>query len=239
MKSNKLFILLLLLFEKIKASIHETFIVSKILIYNYRNFKKNNVTRRSVYIDCGSNLGQGYDFFSRHFPKSNFDHILVEPNPSCIQELKFKYLKDGADDRVSIIGKAADVKDGTALFYGLNNADKGRYSDGASIQEFHNSALYSIDKEEAIEVETFDFSSFINNVSKKYEKIIVKMDIEGSEYGILNKLLIDKNAKYIDLIFVEFHSAYMIDNQKKTFRVLEKTLVNSFRKLGVEFYIWR
>ena len=239
MKSNKLIVLILQLLEKIKISIHETYIVSKIFIYNYKNFKKNKVTNRCVYIDCGSNLGQGYDFFSRYFPISHFDHVLVEPNPFCIKKLKDKYLKNSNDNTLSIIGKAADVKDGSALFYGLNSVDKGEYSDGASIQEFHNSALYTLDKEDAIEVETFDFSLFINKIHDKYEKIVVKMDIEGSEYGILSKLLEDENAKYIDLIFVEFHSNYMIDSEKQIFRVMEKTLKKSFRKLGVEFYIWR
>ncbi len=239
MKSNKLFVLVLQLLEKISVSIHETYIVSRIFIFNYKYFKKNKVTRRSVYIDCGSNLGQGYDFFSRYFPISNFDHVLVEPNPFCVKVLKDKYLKNSINKTLSIIGKAADVKDGSALFYGLNNVNKGEYSDGASIQEFHNSALYTLDKDDAIEVETFDFSSFINDCHNKYEKIVVKMDIEGSEYGILNKLLEDGNAKHIDLIFVEFHSAYMVDKQKHTFSTLEKDLINSFRKLGVEFYIWR
>jgi FkbM family methyltransferase len=238
LKSNKLFFSLLYLVQKIKNEIHEKYIVFKIYVFNY--FKINKLSKKGLYIDCGSNLGQGYDFFSKYFPISKFDHVLVEPNPNCIFELNKKYLNNiNEQNSLKIIGKAADIKEGTALFYGLNNEEKGQYSDGASIKEFHNSALYEINKKTALEVETFDFSMFINNSSKNYDLIIVKMDIEGSEYSILKKLLADDNAKYIDLIFVEFHSSYMVKTQKNEFKKLEKHLTKSFRKLGIEFYIWR
>ncbi len=238
MKSNKLILLILTLLNKIKIRVHEKYIVLKIHIFNYS--KKNKLTKKGLYIDCGSNLGQGYDFFSKYFPITKFDHIMVEPNPSCIIELKKKYLKNNSNSKnLIIIDKAADIKDGTAFFYGLNNKEKGKYSDGASIQDFHNSALYTLDKNDVVEVETFDFSKFINKCRINYDLIVLKMDIEGSEYGILSKLLTDDTAKYLDLIFVEFHSAYMVKEKKIEFETIEKLLIKSFRKLGIEFYIWR
>ena len=238
MKLNKPILLILALAEKIKREFHEKYIVIKIYIFN--NLKLNKSSKKGLFIDCGSNLGQGYDFFSKYFPISRFDHVLVEPNPNCIFELENKYLNKGMQlGSLKIISKAADIKDGKALFYGLNNEEKGQFSDGASIKEFHNSALYEINKKDALEVETFDFSNFINEINKNYDLIIVKMDIEGSEYSILRKLLDDNNAKYIDLIFVEFHSEYMVKNQKKEFKKIENQLIKAYRKLGIEFYIWR
>jgi FkbM family methyltransferase len=237
LKSNKLALLIFSIAETLKNRFHEKYIVFKIFIFKY--FKTHKHALKGLYIDCGSNLGQGYDFFSKYFPNTKFDHILIEPNPFCITELKNKYFKEGIETQgLRIIGKAADIKDGTTLFYGVNKY-KGKYSDGASIKEFHNSALYDLDKKDALEVETFDFSKFINDCSKIYELIIVKMDIEGSEYDILNKLLSDGNANYIDLIFIEFHSSYMVKQQKDKFRKNEKNIITSFRKLGIEFYIWR
>ena len=41
-----------------------------------------------LFIDCGSNLGQGFKFFRKYFTLDIFDYILIEPNPNCIKELK-------------------------------------------------------------------------------------------------------------------------------------------------------
>ena len=52
------------------------------------NLSKNlSKDKKGLFIDCGSNLGQGFTFFEQYFPLKTFDYILVEPNPFCKEEL--------------------------------------------------------------------------------------------------------------------------------------------------------
>ena len=52
------------------------------------NLSKNlSKDKKGLFIDCGSNLGQGFSFFEQYFPLKTFDYILVEPNPFCKEEL--------------------------------------------------------------------------------------------------------------------------------------------------------
>ena len=58
--------------------------VQKIAANLSKNLSKD---KKGLFIDCGSNLGQGFTFFEQYFPLKIFDYILVEPNPFCEEEL--------------------------------------------------------------------------------------------------------------------------------------------------------
>ena len=68
-------------------------------------------------------------------------------------------------------------------------------TEGASILKDHKNISYIADSNLAINVKTFDFSDFINHQRKEYSEIIVKMDIESSEYDVLEKLISDNNLQ--------------------------------------------
>jgi len=71
-----------------------------------------------------------------------------------------------------------------------------------------------------------------------YDEIIVKMDVESSEYDILEKLINDKNIILIDRLFVEFHSNWMKKSKlKDTYILREKKLVDTL-PLYTKLHIW-
>ena len=71
-----------------------------------------------------------------------------------------------------------------------------------------------------------------------YDEIIVKMDVESSEYDILEKLINDKNIRLIDRLFVEFHSNWMKTSKVKDAYVLrEKKLIDNL-PLFTKLHIW-
>ena len=57
------------------------------------------------------------------------------------------------------------------------------------------------------QIKSVDFSGFLGERFKQEDFIAVKMDIEGAEYPVLEKLISDNRLNYIDLLFVEFHLA--------------------------------
>lgn len=99
--------------------------------------------------------------------------------------------------------------------------------------------LSLIDKKKAIKVKTFNFSNFLIKLKKKYKFIIVKMDIEGSEYKILNHLFLKNTLNLINFLFIEFHAVY-IENKAiyKLYRSKEHMLKNQLAKSSVVTCNW-
>lgn len=202
------------------------FIKTKIRSYFLRKKKR-------LFIDLGSNVGQAYRFFSSIYPNLHYDYILVEPNQSCVEKLKL--LVDRKN--VTILQAAAWIKKDKKLFYGIKESDN-KTSLGASIIEDHKTKSYTIDKTSAFLVDTFDFSLFLLEKSRIYEEIIVKMDIESSEYDVLEKLISDMNIKLINRLFVEFHSNWMEESKIKDYYLLrERRLIEVLPKF-TRLHIW-
>ena len=54
-------------------------------------------------------------------------------------------------------------------------------------------------------VQALDLSAWIlQNFSEK-DEIILKMDIEGSEYSVLEKMIDDSSIDFINQLWIEFH----------------------------------
>ena len=180
------------------------------MLFSVRKFflKKN---KKRIFIDCGSNLGQGFSFFKKIFPLNIYDYLLIEPNINCVKELTSRL---GSEPNIKIINAAVWIKNGTVDLYGLNESND-IYTDGASIIDSHNSNYYKINKDKSTKVTSIDFSSLLNNYSS-YDEIVVKMDIESSEYEVLDKLIFDKTINLIETLFVEFHG-YTFSEEKINF----------------------
>ena len=56
-----------------------------------------------------------------------------------------------------------------------------------------------------VEVPTFDLSQFIADNFHESDEVILKIDIEGAEYSVIDKMLTDGTFKYVDNFFLEFH----------------------------------
>ncbi|MGH8023179.1 MAG: FkbM family methyltransferase, partial [Limisphaerales bacterium] len=148
---------------------------------------------KALFIDMGSNLGQGFKFFSRYYDPNIFDYWLVEPNPFCLDSLKKNvseaYIANGWTGEWQIINAAVFSADGTLSLYGLVEDHRGKTSDGASVIKDHGSARYKSDENQALKVRSIRASKFISDAADKYSTIVVKMDIESSEYDVLEDLI--------------------------------------------------
>ena len=71
-------------------------------------------------------------------------------------------------------------------------------------------------------MDSISFSSLLLDVSDHYDCIIVKFDIEGGEYPILEDLRERKLLEKIETLFVEFHSQYMSEVEAVKYRQIEQ-----------------
>jgi hypothetical protein len=106
------------------------------------------------------------------------------------------------------------------------------------VQE-HNSSLCTAKKNKAIKVRVINFSSYLESKSAQFDKIIVKMDIEGAEVELLEALLKQKTANLISILYVEFHSQYQSEEQSLSTKKREdKILKDLSNDTNVNVRIW-
>ena len=162
--------------------------------------------KKVLFVDLGANLGQSYSWFKKYFNTSNISFELFEPNPNCVKKLE--QIDDVVAGKVTLHPVGVGVEEGTFDFYGLDDSEGGEYSQGGSIVQEHNSESYTSSKDRAIKVKVINFSSYLESQSAKFDKIIVKMDIEGAEVELLETLLEKNTANLISILYVEFHAQY-------------------------------
>lgn len=190
---------------------------------------------RGLFIDCGSNIGQGYTYFSRYYKRDHFDYILVEPNVQC-----FPYLEALRSDKVSveIIRKAASTKDGFARLFGPPSGAGDPTYQGRSIVAEHNGSLYDNADSATEVVETFSLSQLIQEKTKLYDLIALKMDVEGAEYAILEDILETGAHRELFAAYLEFHSLYTRQLERAAMRALEEKIKRSLESENVIFREW-
>ena len=82
-------------------------------------------------------------------------------------------------------------------------------------------------------VDCIDISSFILENFSKEDYIILKMDIEGAEYKVIEKMEKDSSLGYITEFYGELHGP------KKGYSVQDnKDLLNRLNNVGLKLYNW-
>lgn len=188
-----------------------------------------------LFVDCGSNVGQGYNFFRFFFSIKYFDAVLIEPNPNCAAILRKRY---PVSEKLRIIESAAWVKKDKLKFYGLVEDQVGNTSTGASLLANHNSSFYKSEESMAIVVDAFSLSDWLTQESQSYDTIVMKMDIESSEYEVLQDLIDKKTVTHLEHLFIEFHSNYFAEQDRAGYRKLEEKFIEKLNSVGVGVTIW-
>jgi FkbM family methyltransferase len=191
---------------------------------------------RGLFIDCGSNIGQGYSYFSKYYRKEHFDYILVEPNPRCLPFLEA--VRADCRNHIEIIGKAASTRSGSAMLFGPPLKEGGPTDQALSIMAEHNSSLYDSEAATADTVETFSLSQLVLEKRNSYDVIAMKMDVEGAEYDILQDFVETGAHRELFAVYVEFHSQYMKPTQRLARHFAEQRIKRSLQKENVIVREW-
>lgn len=193
---------------------------------------------RGVFFDCGSNLGQGFEFFRHYFTSAWFDYELFEPNPHCLSSLQ-ALCRGLTDHTIRLHAAAVAVRAGSVPLYGLCESGAfGSLSQGASAFKEHNSLHYRADESSALQVPALDFCDHLKQAAQDYSLVVIKMDIEGGEYELLPELLRQGLVCKIHTLFLEFHSDYMAPHLAPHYRELEASLVKQIRATGCRLVLW-
>lgn len=154
---------------------------------------------RNIIIDAGFHVGS----FSAGFleKEKNFFCYAFEPNDLLLE--KSKYVREKYKDRLIFSNKLVWIEDTEMeLSIGI---------EGMKASSVLSKGGLSIKK---IVKEAFDFSGWVQQTIKDNDKVVMKMDIEGSEYYVLPKMIKDGSINLVDKLIVEFHCHKMDDTKK-------------------------
>jgi len=171
----------------------------------------------NVFLDLGTHFGQGLrDFISRFNMDNAWTIHTFEANPVTYGIFKSEYHKhtpwvvshntavSDHNGTITVNLESFDNGDKTGQGTSVINMEQwDPWRDGTTPDHFIHKA----------EVECIDLSDFILNNFSKNDNIIIKMDIEGSEYDTLERMIETGAIEYINVLVVEWHSRYFTNKE--------------------------
>lgn len=150
-------------------------------------------------------IGEDISFDETIIKTHNCEVFGFDPTPKSIQ-----WVKDNVQNKKFIFCAYGIANNSGHAFFNLpKNPD---YVSGSLIDHLN------VDCNSKVEVEMRSFSDIVNHFS--HSRIdVLKMDIEGSEYSIIESVL--QSGIQIGQILVEFHERFFDDGYKKTISFIE------------------
>lgn len=185
-----------------------------------------NPWRKNIFIDGGGNNGSSVRRFRKKYdPFSRFQIISFEPNPQYTNAyLNFKKHK--------LIQAALWDNNGASDFY-LDRDD----GDGSTIYRdkltMGNGGYGTLDTDCPIIVQTIDLSNWIKRNLDRKDYLVIKLDIEGAEYNVLNKMIDDATIYYIKILFIEWHWNKIGISEKEHYKIKHKV-----ETTGIKLFDW-
>jgi FkbM family methyltransferase len=178
---------------------------------------------KNIFLDCGTNLGQGLNqFISRELINDTFEIHCFEPNPHALDYSKKRFSDEKFKNYTIIFHEVAlwveeckkilTLESFTGEYICMHTGEHLGYdlkAGGASniMGDKWRRPHWIQDNwlSNDMEVECIDFSDFLTKNVSKEDYVICKMDIEGAEFEIIPKLLKENTINLIDEIYIEWH----------------------------------
>jgi FkbM family methyltransferase len=148
-------------------------------------------------VDCGANMG----VVTQRLATTGADVVAFEPDPFAFKTLEQKFANL---PNVTLINAAVGVGSGTVRLMRADNF--GDNPEGASVKSTILDGGRRIDAENAVEVPLIDFPSWVaDQVKARGEVAFIKMDIEGAELDILEKMDAEQLFQNVRCLVAETH----------------------------------
>jgi|ERR1041385_4948825 FkbM family methyltransferase len=154
--------------------------------------------RRHLFIDGGGYNGCSIRRFLKEFDREGrFEIVTFEPNDvfaNCYADFPRHCLiraaihnRDGSQD----FFLDPEDGDGSTFFRDKLTRETGGYG--------------ALDVANPVTVRTINLSRWIREHTKPFDYVILKLDVEGAEYDVLERMIRDRTIRRIKHLFVEWH----------------------------------
>ena len=178
--------------------------------------------KNKYFIDCGAHCGESILAAKQRFG-TDIITISFEPITGLVKQLQ-EIHKD--DSTINIQNSAVWINDEVKKLYLSED-----YTDGSSLLN----SLNDLRDDHYLKVLCFDLSLWLSESFTEDDYLILKLDIEGAEYEVLNKMIEDGTINLINEFWGEWHDMKISDEKtlkmsKKVYRYLEDN--------NIEFKDW-
>jgi FkbM family methyltransferase len=192
-----------------------------------KEFFQKKISKDDIVIDCGAHIGQETVFFGR----LGATVYAFEPGSFAFKKLQENLAKYSLNNNCYIYNAAVGTTNTKAkLFLKKQNE---QFPESETISTYSSSLIsekVNVDLANFEEVNVIDIVEFINGIGKKVK--LLKMDVEGSEYDILKKIIDTKIYEQIDYIAVETHAdripSFQLKHDEIVSLINEKKITNIY-----------
>jgi len=178
-----------------------------------------------ICIDCGAHAGIITDIY-RH---QDAEVYSFEPNLDLFTILERKYQ---TDNKVHLYNQAVWDKNTTMELHHYPEENSNFFNDTQEATLIET--LYEKSNSQANQVEVIDLVFFIkdNFIAKNMRIYFLKLNIQGAEFEILEKIIQEEIYTHIDYIMCETHERFFEDGQEKIDKIKkqleEKKITNIY-----------
>ena len=165
---------------------------------------------KNIFLDCGTHLGSGlHDFYRTFNMNPTWDIYTFEPNPYTLQRF-IQFNKDFIQqNNIKYYNNAVSNNWDSVTFNIDNRPGEGPTGMGSSIMSLETwnptSGTGPQNFNMTVKVDCINLREFIEKFDKN-DNIVIKLDVEGAEYDILDEFIKYDTLDYINHLCVEFHS---------------------------------
>ena len=180
-----------------------------------------SLTADSVVLDIGANYGE----VEKNLSAIGCKVYAFEPHPVFFAMLQENY---GDNDNIVLSNEAVWKRDEKRKFFFKRSASA--LNGGATLMsEKTNITNLNLN----VDVECVDISRVIHSIDGDIQ--VLKMDVEGAEYEILERILETESYKKIKSIYFEDHSRKM---SSSNFHQLKDRILREYKNKNIDLYWW-
>lgn len=199
---------------------------------------------KKIFLDGGTHFGQGLKIIAR---KEKIDKtwkvFTWEPNPYTFED-NINTPSRFEQFNITFYNSALSTNDDTVEFLVLKQIHKhtkelvktGQGSTLLGVKDFSNEQRKQNQIYEQVKVNCINLVDWIRNNTDQLDQIIIKLDIEGSEYPVLEKLIKSDQIYKIKKIYVEWHHRDLKDPQSYLKR--QENIENFCAKNNIKVISW-
>ena len=191
---------------------------------------------KKIFIDCGTHLFEGFEEFATMYSfDQSWECYCFEANPITFKKSQSKYKLLSKKFNINHENKAISDQYGKVKVNCVNALHCGELTtqdfsgQGSNILQSSKISYGNWEfknKDEDIFVDSVDFSHFLQKIASKEDFVLVKMDIEGSEFAVIDQLIHDSSFKIINKFYCEFHPAFFDFSLRVIFVILFFVILN-------------
>lgn len=226
-------------------------LIKETYLFKIKSFNENinkNRTKQHVFIDLGANIGDSVKYFftknTSHLGENSLKGYALRENKKWIVHIVeanpyFNSILDKTKVWCESLGHTAYVYKKTAAW--IRNEQLEFYLDtvnptfnywGSSLINEHPDVKKS--NLTKIIVDAIDVSEILSKYSKD-DEIVLKIDIEGTEYELLMHLILQNTLRLVDIIAIEFHRSFQ---NKFHIENLEQFYTTYFKIFNITYASW-